>query len=91
MYVSFKISFHNTNVLPFLPSKYIPSSWLKNTLSSPIISFVYLLRSLVVFVVVITPSLPRDRGTARTTIQVYAVNLIEIRLGARWQPISKQS
>ena len=29
----------------------------------------------------ITPPLPRDGGTARTEIQVYAVNLIEIRLG----------
>ena len=42
----------------------------------------------VVVVVVITPPLPRDRGTARTAIQVHAVNLIEIRLGERWQPIS---
>ena len=45
----------------------------------------------VVVVVVITPPLPRDGGTARTAIQVYAVNLIEIRLGERWQPISNQS
>ena len=29
----------------------------------------------------ITPSFPRDGGTARTAIQVHAVNLIEIRLG----------
>ena len=35
-------------------------------------------------VVVITPPLPRDEGTARTAIQVHAVNLIEIRLGERW-------
>ena len=41
--------------------------------------------------VVVTPFLPRDGGTARTAIQVHAVNLIEIRLGERWQPISKQS
>ena len=45
----------------------------------------------VVVVVVITPPLPWDGGTARTAIQVYAVNLIEIRLGERWQPISNQS
>ena len=44
----------------------------------------------VVVVVVITLPLPRDGGTARTTIQVHAVNLIEIRLGERWQPISNQ-
>ena len=44
-----------------------------------------------VVVVVITPLLPRDGGTARTAIQVYAVNLIELRLGERWQPISNQS
>ena len=31
-------------------------------------------------VVVITPPLPRDGGTARTEIQVHAVNLIKIRL-----------
>ena len=29
-------------------------------------------------VVVITPPLPRDRGTARTAIQVHNVNLIEL-------------
>ena len=45
--------------------------------------------SFVVFVVVITP-LSRDGGTARTAIQVHAVNLIEIRLGERRQPISNQ-
>ena len=39
-------------------------------------------------VAVINPPLPRDGGTARTAIQVHAVNLIEIRLGERWQPIS---
>ena len=33
-----------------------------------------------VVVVVITPLFPRDGGTAQTRIQVYAVNLIEIRL-----------
>ena len=33
----------------------------------------------------------RDRGTARTAIQVHAVNLIKIRLGEKWQPISNQS
>ena len=46
-----------------------------------------------VVVVVITPPLPRDGGTARTAMQVHAVNLpvIEIRLGERWQPISSQS
>ena len=42
----------------------------------------------VVVVVVITPPLPRDGNSARTAIQVHAVNLIEIRLGERWQPIS---
>ena len=35
----------------------------------------------VVVVVVITPPLPRDGGTARTAIQVIAVNLFETRLG----------
>ena len=45
----------------------------------------------VVAVVVITTPLSQDGGTARTTIQVHAVNLIEIRLGERWQPISNQS
>ena len=34
-----------------------------------------------VIVVVITPSFPQDGGTARTAIQVHAVNLVEIRLG----------
>ena len=36
-----------------------------------------------VVVVAIAPPLPRDGGTARTEIQVHAVNLIEIRLGER--------
>ena len=49
------------------------------------------LDGLAVVVVVITPPLPRDGGTARTAIQVHAVNLIEIRPGERWQPISNQS
>ena len=44
-----------------------------------------------VVVVVITPPLPRDGGTARTAIQIHAVNLVEIRLGKSWQPISNQS
>ena len=35
-------------------------------------------------VVVITPPLLRDGGTAQTAIQVHALNLIEIRLGERW-------
>ena len=35
-----------------------------------------------VVVVVITPPLPRDGGTARTAIQVHAVHLIKFRLGA---------
>ena len=48
-------------------------------------------RLLNLVVVVITPSLPRDGGTARTATQVHAVNLIEIRLRKRWQPISNQS
>ena len=39
----------------------------------------------------ITPPLPRDAGTVRTAVQVHAVNLIEIRLGETWQPISNQS
>ena len=47
--------------------------------------------TVVVVVVVITPPLPWDGGTARTAIQVHAVNLIEIRLGKRWQPILNQS
>ena len=34
-------------------------------------------------VVVITHPLPWDGGMARTTIQVHAVNLIDIRLGER--------
>ena len=37
------------------------------------------------------PPPPRDGGTVWTAIQVHAVNLIEIRLGERWQPISNQS
>ena len=41
--------------------------------------------------VVPPPPLPRDVGTARTTIQVHTVNLFEIRLGERWQPISNHS
>ena len=41
--------------------------------------------------VVVTPPLPQDGGTACTVIQVHAVNLIEIKLGERWQPISNQS
>ena len=42
-------------------------------------------------IVVITHPLPWDGGTARTAIQLHTVNLIEIRLGERWQPISNQS
>ena len=45
---------------------------------------------LVVCLFVVTPPLPRDGGTALTAIQVHAVNLIEIRLGEKWQPISNQ-
>ena len=41
---------------------------------------------LVVAVVGITPSLPRDGGMARTAIQVHVVNLIEIRLGIDGSP-----
>ena len=37
------------------------------------------------------PPLPQNGGTGWTVIQVHAVNLIEIRLGERWQPISNQS
>ena len=33
---------------------------------------------LALVVVVITPPLPRDGGTARTAMQVYAVNSIEL-------------
>ena len=44
-----------------------------------------------IVIVVITSPLPRDGGTAQTAIQVHAVNIIEIRLGERWQPISNQS
>ena len=42
-------------------------------------------------VVVITPLFPQDGGAARTAVQVHAVNLIEIRLEERWQPILNQS
>ena len=41
--------------------------------------------------VVITPPLHRDGGTARAAIQVHGVNLIKIKLGERWQPISNHS
>ena len=44
-----------------------------------------------VVVVVITRLFPRHGDVARTAIQVHAINLIEIRLGERWQPISNQS
>ena len=44
-----------------------------------------------VVVVVITPPLPRDGGTAQTVIQIHVVNQIEIRLGERWQPILNYS
>ena len=44
-----------------------------------------------VVVVVITHPRSRNGGTAWTVIQVHAVNLIEISLGERWQPISNQS
>ena len=50
-----------------------------------------LLSVVVVVVVVVTPPHPWDGGTVRTAIQVHAVNLIDIRLGERWQPISNQS
>ena len=44
-----------------------------------------------VVVVVINPPLPRDGGTARTAMQVHAVNLIEIRLrgkmAAHFEPV----
>ena len=43
------------------------------------------------FAVVMTPLLPRDGGTTGTAIQVHAVNIIDIRLGERWQPISNKS
>ena len=38
-------------------------------------------RSSTVVVVVVTLSLPRNRGTTRTAIHVYAVSLIELSLG----------
>ena len=44
--------------------------------------------SFVVCLFVVTPPLPRDEGTAQMAVQVHAVNLIEIRLRERWQPIS---
>ena len=44
-----------------------------------------------VVVVVITPPLPRDGGTAPTAMQVHAVNLIEIRLGERCKLILNRS
>ena len=37
-------------------------------------------------VVVITPPFLRDGGTARTAIQVHAVNLVDIRLGKDGSP-----
>ena len=43
------------------------------------------------FVCLFTPPLPRDGGTAQTAIRIHAVNLIEIRLEERWQPILNQS
>ena len=39
-----------------------------------------------VVVVVIKPPLPQDGGTARTAIQVHAVNLIEIGWGKDGSP-----
>ena len=50
-----------------------------------------ILQYCVVVVIMITPALPRDGDTARTAILIHAVNLIEIRIGERWQPISNQS
>ena len=50
-------------------------------------SFLQKFSKTTVVVVVITPPLPRDGGTVRTAIQVHAVNLIDIKLGERWQPI----
>ena len=44
-----------------------------------------------VVVVVITLPLSRDGGTARTAIQIHAVNRIKIRLREKWQLISNQS
>ena len=44
-----------------------------------------------IVVVVVNLPLPRDRDTARTAIPIHAVNLIEIRLGERLQPILNQS
>ena len=38
----------------------------------------YCRSSLLAAVVVITPPLPRDGGTAQTAIQVHTVNLIEL-------------
>ena len=40
----------------------------------------------VVVVVVISPPVPQDGGTARSAIQVHAVNLIEIKLGKGGSP-----
>ena len=48
-------------------------------------------RFVVVVVVVITPPLPRDGGTARTAMKIHAVNLVKLGLGERQQPISDQS
>ena len=47
--------------------------------------------SLTIIVVVIAPLLPWDGGTAQMAIQVHVINLIEVRLGERCQPISNQS
>ena len=43
-------------------------------------------RNLFPVVVVVTPPLPRDGSTARTTIQAHAVNLIELGLGKGGSP-----
>ena len=65
------------------------TSDLFSTLLSPIVRRASVFS--VVVVVVITLFLPQHRGTARTAVQIHAVNLIDIRLVERWQPISNQS
>ena len=81
------------DVVSFARPVWSRSAWTGQLLSKPsqhMLVFNDPVVVVVVIVVVITPPLPRDGDTARTAIQVHAVNLIEIRLGQRWQPISNQ-
>ena len=73
--------------------KHISGTTVATLINLNILNIFYLSskRFVVVVVVVITPPSPPDGGMAQTAIQVHVVNLIEIRLGERWQPISNQS